>query len=87
MTDFKIGAHVYEIFDPRNNGLVIQLEIDDVIVETRKGKVSYKKNRITDDYHMVISNLIESVDEWRDLWFQKKRECDVLRNKSKPIFP
>ena len=36
MTDFKIGAHVYEIFDPRNNGLVIQLGIDDVIVETRK---------------------------------------------------
>lgn len=81
MTDFKIGTHVYEIFDPRNNGLVIQLGIDDVIVETRKGKVSYKTNRITKDYHKVISTLIESVDEWRELWFQKKHECDALKEK------
>ena len=55
--------------------------IDDVIVETRKGKVSYKTNRITKDYHNVISTLIESVDEWRELWFQKKHECDALKEK------
>ena len=46
MTDFKIGQHVYEIFDPNNNGLVTQIDGDDIIVDTPKGKKKYNKSRI-----------------------------------------
>ena len=81
MTDFKIGQHVYEIFDPNNNGLVTQIDGDDIIVDTPKGKKKYNKSRITTDYHIVIKNLLERVDEWKELWFQKKDECDILRKK------
>ena len=30
---------------------------------------------------MVIKDLLERVDEWKELWFQKKAECDTLRKK------
>ena len=81
MTDFKIGQHVYEIFDPNNNGLVTQIDGDDIIVDTPKGKKKYNKSRITRDYHVVIKDLLGRVDEWKELWFQKKAECDTLRTK------
>tara|TARA_B100000242_G_scaffold292202_1_gene267091 strand:+ start:1159 stop:1404 length:246 start_codon:yes stop_codon:yes gene_type:complete len=81
MEEIKIGQHVYEIFDPNNNGLVVQIDGDNIIVNTPKGKKSYNKSRITIDYHMVIKDLLERVDEWKELWFQKKGECDTLRKK------
>ena len=81
MTDFKIGQHVYEIFDPNNNGQVVQIDSNYIIVDTKKGKKKYDKSRITTDYHIVIKDLLERVDEWKELWFQKKAECDTLRKK------
>ena len=85
MTDFKIGQHVYEIFNPNNNGLVTQIDGDNIIVDTQKGKKKYDKSRITMDYHIIIKDILERVDEWKELWFQKKAECDELR-KSKNIY-
>ena len=38
MEEIKIGQHVYEIFDPNNNGLVVQIDGDNIIVDTSKGK-------------------------------------------------
>ena len=61
MTDFKIGQHVYEIFDPNNNGLVTQIDGDDIIVDTPKGKKKYNKSRITRDYHVVIKDFWEEM--------------------------
>ena len=83
MTDLKIGQHVYEIFDPRNNGMVIQLDGEKVLVKTEKREVWYDKSRVTIDYHSVINDLIGRVDEWRELWFQKKDECETLRQNRK----
>ena len=75
MSDFKIGHHVYEIFNPNNNGLVTQIEGENIIVDTPNGKKTYNKSRITTDYHIVIKDLLERVDEWKERWFQKKAEC------------
>tara|TARA_B100000787_G_scaffold167081_2_gene153253 strand:+ start:18 stop:266 length:249 start_codon:yes stop_codon:yes gene_type:complete len=78
MTDIKIGQYVYEIFDPTNNGTVHSITTTQIIVNTKKGIITYQKDRVTNDYHLIIDNLINSVDEWKELWFQKKKDTDSL---------
>ena len=56
MTEIKIGDQVYEIFDPKNNGPVQNITETQIIVNTKKGYITYPKNRVTNDYHLIINN-------------------------------
>tara|TARA_B110001469_G_scaffold126830_2_gene145589 strand:+ start:551 stop:808 length:258 start_codon:yes stop_codon:yes gene_type:complete len=85
MTEIKIGDQVYEIFDPKNNGPVQNITETQIIVNTKKGYITYPKNRVTNDYHLIINNLIENVEEWKSLWFQNKKDTQSLYKLNKSI--
>ena len=81
MDNFVIGQYVYEIFDPKNSGTIKELTLDDVIINTSNGLITLGKDKITNDYHQIIKNLLENVEEWKELWGQSKRDIRSLQNR------
>ena len=79
--DFKIGDYVYEKFDPRNQGIIDNISLNTITIKTKNGIKEYPRDRVTKDYHSIITTLIDSVDEWKGLWFQKKKDVDILLTK------
>ena len=83
MEDFKVGDYVYEIFNPRNNGSISSISHNYIVVDIGGKPVTYKTNLITKNYHTIINNLINRVDEWKELWFEKKNTVNFLLKKLK----
>ncbi len=79
--DFKIGNYIYEIFDPNNQGIIDNIYGNTITMKTKNGLKEYPRDRVTKDYHSIITTLIGVVDEWKELWFQKKKEVDILSKK------
>ena len=81
MDNLSIGQYVYEIFDPKNSGTIKEITLDDVIINTSNGLKTLGKDKITNDYHQIIKNLLENVEEWKDLWEQSKKDIHALNNR------
>ena len=83
MEEFQVGDHVYDIFDPKNHGLVSSISPNSIVVDIGGKPVTYETNLITKNYHLIINNLLERVGEWKELWFEKKNTVNLLLKKLK----
>ena len=79
--DFKIADYIYEKFDPRNQGIIENISVNTITMKTTNGIKEYLPDRVTKDYHSIIITLIDTIDEWKELWFQQKKVVDILSKK------
>jgi hypothetical protein len=81
METYKIGEYVYNTTNPNNSGTITDIHNETYLVKTQTGLKEWVPKTFCRDYHQIIKNLLEELNDMREAWFRQKDDIAILKSK------
>ena len=80
METYKIGEYVYNTTNPNNSGTITEIHNETYLVKTETGDEEWFPKTFSRDYHQIIKNLLEDLNDMKESWFRQKDEITLLKS-------
>jgi len=80
METYKIGEYVYNTTNPNNSGTITEIHNETYLVKTETGDEEWFPKTFSRDYHQIIKNLLEDLNDMKESWFRQKDEIALLKS-------